>query len=288
MRSKRAHLQYQLFILPAFLLFTVFVIAPLVLCIFYSFTDYSVGKAVSFVGLKNFGAVIRDSMVRDSIGFTLVFAVVTTIVITILALVLAILFTKPCYTGKLQRAIFYFPSCISLMVAGYAWRNLLASDKSGLINQIIMRFGGKPIQWLSTPLGAQISVILVAIWIDLGWCATLFFTYIQSIDQDLYEVAILEGANAFQKAWYVTIPMIWPAVVVNLTLLLSQGLKVYEIPQSLTQGGPMKATYTITHAILVRGVTEWDFGTASATGVVIFLITTVLCILQMKLAEREV
>ena len=288
MKHRRTSIQYQLFTLPAVILFTVFVIAPLALCIFYSFTDFTIGKNISFVGIQNYLTVFRDNMVRSSIGFTLIFAAVTTVLITVLALILAIIFTKPCYTGKLHRAIFYFPSCISLMVAGYAWRNLLASDKSGLINRILLFFGGKPMQWLSTPLWAKVSVILVAVWIDLGWCATLFFAYIQSIDNDLYEVAILEGANAFQKAWYVTIPMIWPAVVVNLTLMLSQGLKVYEIPQSLTQGGPMKATYTITHAILVRGVTEWDFGIASATGVVIFIITTILCILQMKLAEREV
>ena len=114
----------------------------------------------------------------------------------------------------------------------------------------------------------------------------LFYAYIQAIDPALYEVARLEGANGFQKARYVTVPMIVPAIAVNLTVLLSQGLKVYEIPQSLTKGGPVTATYTMTHAILVRGVTEWKFGEASAIGVLVLIITAVLCLLQIKFMEK--
>lgn len=285
--SRSDKIIYRLFTLPAVLLFTVFVIAPLVLCVIYSFTDYTVGKAASFVGIKNYIEVFQDEIVLESIGFTLLFAGITTVVITVLALILAILFTRDSYTGKLQRALFYFPSCISLMVAGYAWRNLMASDASGLINRILSVFGLGPVGWLSDPLWAKVGVIIVAVWIDLGWCATLFYAYIQSIDASFYEVARLEGANAFQKARYVTIPMIWPSIVINLMLLLSQGLKVYEIPQSLTKGGPMTSTYTVTHAILVRGVTEWDFGVASATGVLVFLLTTVLCMIQMRLTEGK-
>ncbi len=285
--SRSDKIIYRLFTLPAVLLFTVFVIAPLILCVIYSFTDYTVGKAASFVGIKNYIEVFQDEIVLESIGFTLLFAGITTVVITVLALILAILFTRDSYTGKLQRALFYFPSCISLMVAGYAWRNLMASDTSGLINRILSVFGLGPVGWLSDPLWAKVGVIIVAVWIDLGWCATLFYAYIQSIDASFYEVARLEGANAFQKARYVTIPMIWPSIVINLMLLLSQGLKVYEIPQSLTKGGPMTSTYTVTHAILVRGVTEWDFGVASATGVLVFLLTTVLCMIQMRLTEGK-
>ncbi len=283
----RDKIQYQLFLIPAVVLFTVFVMVPLVMCFVYSFTNYTVGKPLEFVGLKNYIAALKDDLVVDSIGFTLLFAVVTTVGITVLALILAIAFTKNCYTGKLQRAVLYFPSCISLMVAGYAWRNLMASGGEGLINRIIMLFGGEAVGWLSSPFWAKMGIFIVALWIDLGWCATLFYAYIQSIDESLYEVALMEGANAFQKAWYVTIPLIWPSVMINLTLLLSQGLKVYEIPQALTTGGPMRTTYTMTHAILVRGITEWEFGIASATGVIIFLMTAVLCAIQLKLGEKK-
>lgn len=288
MKRKRSDkIIYQLFTLPAVLLFTVFVMAPLVLCVIYSFTDYTVGKEMTFVGLKNYFEVFKDDIVIGSIGYTLQFAVISTVGITVLALILAILFTKDSHTGKLQRAVFYFPSCISLMVAGYAWRNLMTSDPAGLINQVLAIFHFGPVKWLADPTWAKVGVMIVAIWIDLGWCAMLFYAYIQSVDASLYEVARLDGANAFQKAWYVTIPMIRPSIIVNLTLLLSQGLKVYEVPQALTKGGPMTSTYTITHAILVRGVTEWDFGIASATGVFVFILTTVLCILQLKLTEKK-
>lgn len=286
-RKRRDKIIYQLFTLPAVLLFTVFVMAPLALCIIYSFTDYTVGKKMTFVGLKNYFEVFKDDIVVGSISYTIQFAVISTISITVLALILAILFTKESHTGKLQRAMFYFPSCISLMVAGYAWRNLMTSDADGLVNRVLAIFHCGPIQWLSDPFWAKVAIMIVAIWIDLGWCAMLFYAYIQSVDESLYEVAKLDGANAFQKAWYITIPMIRPSIIVNLTLLLSQGLKVYEIPQALTKGGPMTSTYTVTHAILVRGVTEWDFGIASATGVFVFILTTVLCILQLKLTEKK-
>jgi raffinose/stachyose/melibiose transport system permease protein len=280
---------YEMFLLPSVLLFTVFIIIPLIMCVVYSFTDYSIysiGKTMNFTGASNYIKALQDEVVRGSIGFTLIFAGITTVLITVLALVLAILFSVRSYTGSFQRALFYFPSCISLMVSGYAWRLLFSSDVNGLINQVIEWLGGSPIAWLSNSMAARIAVILVAVWVDLGWCAVLFYSYIQSIDPSLDEVAMIEGANPFQKAWYITIPMIAPAITINLTVLLSQGLKVYEIPQALTKGGPVTATYTITHAILVRGVTEWKFGLASAIGVIILIMTAVLSLLQIKISER--
>ncbi|WP_077533642.1 carbohydrate ABC transporter permease [Massiliimalia massiliensis] len=282
----RNKISYQIFMLPAFLLFTVFTVVPLIMCLVYSFTNYSSHREMDFVGLENYIKAFQDELVRNSIGYTLVFTIVTTLGITALSLIVAILFARDSHTGGFQRAVFYFPSCISLMVAGYAWRSFFASDENGLINKIICFFGGNQVGWLSDSTAAQIAVIIVAIWFDLGWCAVLFYAYIQSIDPSLYEVAKLDGANGFQKAWYVTIPMIVPAIAVNLTVLLSQGLKVYEIPQSLTKGGPVTATYTMTHAILVRGVTEWKFGEASAIGVLVLIITAVLCLLQIKFTEK--
>lgn len=284
--SLKQKISYQIFMLPAVLFFTVFTVVPLLMCLVYSFTNYSANKQMDFVGIENYIKVFEDDLIRGSIGFTLAYTIITTVGITVLSLILAIVFARDSHTGALQRAIFYFPSCISLMVAGFAWKNFFSADANGLINKIIEAFGGSTISWLSNPFAAQIAVIIVALWFDLGWSAVLFYAYIQSIDPSLYEVAKLDGANAVQKACYVTVPMIMPAIAVNLTVLLSQGLKVYEIPQALTKGGPVTATYTMTHAILVRGVTEWKFGEASAVGVVVLIITAVLCLLQIKLTEK--
>lgn len=284
--AQRDSIAYMLFLLPALLVFSVFVIAPLIVCVGESFTDYTIGQPISFVGLSNYISAFKDSIFQAGMGFTLLYTFVTTVVITVLALILAIVFSKPCYTSGIQRVIFYFPSCISLMVAGYAWRYLLASDSEGLVNIILGLVGIDNVCWLSDPTAARFSVFMVAVWMDLGWCGVLFLGYIQSIPEDLYEVARLEGANQFQQAIHITIPMIMPSITINLTVLLAQGLKVYELPQSLTKAGPANATLTITHALLSRGVTEWRFGLASAFGVIILIMTSVLCFLQIRLTER--
>lgn len=284
--SHQEDVQYHLFLVPALAVFTLFVIVPLLLCIGQSFTNYSIAEPLRFVGLQNYLSAFRDPIFQDGFSFTLLYTFITTIVLTVLGLILAIVFSKPCHTSGLQRIIMYFPACISLMVAGFAWRYLLSSDAEGLINILLGKIGIEPVYWLSGMTEAKISVILVGIWIDLGWCGVLFLSYIQAIPEDMYEVAHLEGANQIQQAWYITIPMIMPAITINLTVLLAQGLKVYELPQALTRGGPMTETSTITHALLTRGVTEWQFGLASAFGVIILVLTAVLSYLQISLTER--
>ena len=279
--------KYLAFLLPAVVLYTTFTIVPLVMCIRNSFTDYSATSTGAFVGLENYIAAFRDPLIVQGFGFTVLYTAVTTLFITLFALALAIVFSRSFYTGGFVRAAFYFPSCVALMAIGYAWRYLLSSDSDGLVNMILNKVGFPSVLWLSDPTAARLAVIIVAIWIDLGWCATLFYAYIQSIPPELYEAARLDGATVFQQSRHITVPMIMPSIVINLTVLLAQGLRVYELPQALTKGGPATATNTITHALLTRGVTEWKFGRASAIGVIILVMTTVLCMIQMKLLERK-
>lgn len=278
--------QFYLFLLPAVAIFTLFVVVPLVMCMGQSFTNYTIGKPLQFVGFKNYLSAFRDPIFQDGFSYTILYTVVTTILLTLLGIVIAIVFSQKCYFSSLQRIVLYFPSCISLMVAGFVWRYLLSSDVDGLVNMLLGLLGLPSVNWLSGATEAKIATLIVGIWVDLGWCGVLFLSYIQAIPQDLYMVAHLEGATQFQQARYITIPLITPAITINLTVMLAQGLKVYELPQALTKGGPMTVTNTITHALLTRGVTEWQFGLASAFGIIIFLMTAVLSFLQIKLTER--
>jgi raffinose/stachyose/melibiose transport system permease protein len=130
------------------------------------------------------------------------------------------------------------------------------------------------------------SVILVGVWGAAGWHAVLYLAYLQSIPNELYEVATIDGASALKQFRHITLPLLTPGIVVSQFLLMTGGLKVFDLPYTLTNGGPGFATYTITQSIVTSGVGQGRYGLASALAVLFTLAVAVLSIGQLVLSRR--
>ncbi len=277
----------KLFLLPIAVVFVVLFLVPVARSAWWSLTDFNgLDNDYAFVGLSNYARVFSDTSMIAGFTFTLLYTLATTLVITCLAIPLALVLNRKFIGRNLVRAAFFFPAIPSIAVLGLVWGFILSPLGGGVINRILEGLGGSSLPWLSDPALARFSVILVGVWSAVGWHAILYLAYLQAIPAELGEVATIDGANAWQRFIHITLPLLIPAMTVSQLLLLTNGLKVYDLPITLTNGGPGFSTYTLTQSIIQRGIAESEFGQASALAVVFMLVIGVVVGLQLLIARR--
>ncbi|NMM94607.1 carbohydrate ABC transporter permease [Bifidobacterium oedipodis] len=273
------------FLLPIMVVFVVLTLVPLLSSIYYSLTDYNgFNPEYSIVGLKNYATIFTEAELLHSLGFTLLFAISTTILITVLALPLAVTLNKAFYGRSVARSLFFFLGVPAQAIIGLIWRQIFSPMKSGIINQVLDLFTIPPIPWTSDDHWAQFCVIFVGVWMGTGWHATLYLAYMQAIPADLYEQSLIDGANSRQQFFHITLPQLVPCVVVSTFLIMTGNLKIYDLPYTLTAGGPRNATMTITQAILLRGTGQSQYGVGSALAVVFTIVCLLLVTVQQLVA----
>lgn len=284
--NRRADLTSLCFLLPILAVFVGLCAVPMGETIYFSFTDFNgYSMDLNWVGTQNYKEAFSDPSLLQSLSFTIAYAVFVTVFVTFLAIPLAVMLNKRFFGSNFARSLFFFFSVPSLAIMGMVWKYIFSPLKSGAANSVLSWFGIKPLPWLADSNLAQICVIFVAVWAQIGWHATLYLAYLQSIPADLYEQATVDGANAFQQFTHITLPQLVPGIVISTFLLMSNGLKVYDLPFTLTKGGPGFATYTVTQSIIVRGIGQSDYGVGSALAVLFMLATAVMVFLQLGVSQ---
>ena len=268
-------IQYEIFLLPAFIAFTLFTIIPLVKTIMYSVTDFNgISHEYNFVGLKNFIGVFKDQMMRHSLFNTIFYTFCTMILINFLAIPLAVFLDRNTKLKSVERAVFFFPSIVSGLLLGYIWGYILSPMKTGALNTLLAVFGAGPIGF--------------AVWTSTGWYATIYLAYLQAIPNEYYEAAAIDGASRWQQFTKITFPLLAPGLTVNTLLLLTNGLKVYDLPYALTKGGPGYSNYTVTQVIIQRGLSEKQYGASTALATIFIIIVALIAGIQyMAMSKRE-
>ena len=290
-KKLKKELPFLAFIVPAFIVYTVLTMYPLIQTIWLSFTNwdgYSMCN-LSFVRLENFKAVLADKSMKSALLNTLFYSMVFPILTTIFAIPLSLALNSKMKSRNLQRAVFFFPSVPSAIILGYLWAYILAPTSSGLLNKFLGLFGINPVMWLSTPKTAMFSVIMVNLWSVLGWHACIYLAQLQSIPAEYYEAATVDGANAWQKFRYITFPMLASAMTVSVMLLLVNSMKIFDLPFALTNGGPGTSTTMISQIIIKTGFVEKSYGKATAMSAIFFVFIAVISIVQLNtMKKREV
>ncbi|KFI98697.1 carbohydrate ABC transporter permease [Bifidobacterium stellenboschense] len=270
------------FLAPILLVYVVIMLVPFAQSIVYSFTDYGGYDfaTAKFVGLDNYVQIFHDPTLLNGLGFTLMYTILTTVLITAIALPLAVVLNKKFFGRDFVRSVFFFLSVPSMVVLGLVWQYIFSPMKTGAVNMILDKLGFDTVPFLSQPGWAKFCVIFIAVWAQIGWHATLYLAYLQAVPADLYEQAQVDGASTWQQFTNITLPQMVPAMGVSVFMLLTGGLKVYDLPFALTSGGPGSSTYTVTQSIIVTGIGSGRYGIGSALGVVFFICCVVLVALQ--------
>lgn len=275
------------FTLPILAVFVVLYAIPVARSAYFSLTDYTgYTTDVSFVGLRNYQRIFRDPSLLTSLSFTLLFAVATTVLVTVTAIPLALVLNRAFVGRNFVRSVFFFPAVPSAAILGLVWGFILNPLGSGALNSLLAAVDLGPVPWLADSTLAKWSVIAVSLWSQCGWHAILYLAYLQSIPGEYYEVALIDGASRAQAFRYITLPLLAPAMTVSWLLLMTGGLKVYDLPFTLTGGGPGFATRTLTQSIIQSGIARGDYGTASALAVLFLLAVGAIVWGQLALSRR--
>jgi sn-glycerol 3-phosphate transport system permease protein len=277
-----------LFLLPSILLFGVFVFYPMFKTIYLSFflTDAK-GATTVFVGWENYKALFTDPIFMKSVKNTFLFVFYTVPPTVVISLALAVIANEKLKGIGFFRTIFSSTMGVSVAAASVFWLYLF-NPTMGFLNKILDLFGVEAIEWLTDPQWALISVSVTTIWMNIGFTFLILLGGLQSIDSSLYESADIEGSGYFYKLRRITVPMLSPTFFFVITVSIINAFQTFGQIDILTQGGPANGTNLIVYSIYREAFVNYQFGSASAQAVVLFILILLMTALQFKLGERKV
>jgi multiple sugar transport system permease protein len=267
------------------LLLSVLPLANLFLTSFYNVTWAGGHPTWTPVGLGNYGALASDELLRAGLLNTLIFAVFAVGGQMLFGFALALLCGRVTRGRVIYRTIFILPILIPGIVVGAIWKLLLNFD-FGLVNQLTGLVGLDPMNWLGAKQTALASVIFVDIWHWTPFCFLLFLAGLESLPQDVYEAAKIDGATIWQELAYVTLPMMWPTIIVTFAFRLILAFKVFDEVYLLTGGGPGTSTEVLSFTLYQRFFREDKTGYGSAMSTSIILLICVLLIFALTTRKR--
>ncbi len=300
-RSLKKHAWSYIFVLPMLLLFLGFTVYPLLASVRYTLYNWSgIGAPQDFVGLKHFASIAQDPFFWNAFKNTLTYAGVLVPTQLLLALILAIILNSRSLKLKaLFRGVFFSPLITSSAVVGMVIV-LLSISAGGSISEQLINLGliERPVDWLGNPQTAMWVIIAVGVWLGLGYPMIYFLAGLQTINQELYDAAKVDGAGPAALFWWITIPSIRRVGVVVLLLTTLHSLRVFDTVQTMTRGGPYFATdvvgtYIYRQAFISTGMgeTESNLGFASAAaffmGILVMFISIVQVVAVRYLSVRQ-
>ncbi len=286
-RFKRELIAYS-FILPNLLGFAAFTLVPMAFSLILAFMHWDGAKQIAWAGLENFAALLRDDTFRIALFNTLVYVGATVPLTMVASLGLALLLNQPLRGRSLFRTAFFFPYVASLVAVAVVW-NMIFHPSMGPVNQLLIWLGvDKPPRWSASVDWAMPTVIMASIWKGMGYYMVLYLAALQGIPAYLYEAAEIDGANAWQKFRFITLPMLTPTTFFVSIMLTIASFKVFDLILVMTGGGPGRATNVLVIHTYNMAFKEFRYGYSSAIAMVLFLIVLVITVVQFRMERKWV
>ncbi|MCM3634052.1 carbohydrate ABC transporter permease [Paenibacillus camelliae] len=274
---------------PALIIYFIFFAFPALIGFYYSFTDWRLDRdTIQFVGWDNFKAIFSDKVLILALKNTLIFAVVTVIGKNIFGLLLAIGLNMKLKTRNVLRAVYFSPSILSILVISIIFTPILRTE--GMINSLLGKLGLESLAqaWLTNPSIVVWTIAAVSIWQSVGFQMAIYLAGLQSISKEYYEAAKIDGASAWRSFTNITLPLLLPAININIMLTLIGGLKVFSEVYVLTGGGPGNASQVV-GTIILRAFGEGNWGLGTAVNTLLFISVSVIAVpLIMFMRRKEV
>ncbi len=272
--NQRRYLAAAILLAPVILLRLFTSLYPFIQTILLSFEEYNPAfPPREYVGLGNFEKLGGDIVFRSSIEFTLIFVFGSTIFQIIFGIMVASLLNAKFRLRNLARTINLIPWAIPMVVAAVGWRWLFDGNY-GMIPDLLGRIG-ITVNWLTDPAAARVAILIVSVWKSTPFVAVSILAGLQGVPEELYEAARVDGANAWQSFWNITIPLIMPLTVTIAMFMLVWQLAVFDLPYAMTSGGPGFATSVLAY-LVQQQVATLNYGYASAISVVMFFVVGII------------
>lgn len=284
-QKRREGAFYLAILMPALLLLIVFFAIPVVQSLILSFTDsYGMKSSYNWIGFSNYVEALTDNSFRGTISTTFTYTLVAVLGSNLLALALALMLDNPLRGRNLLRAVFFIPNIMSLLVVGYVWRFVY----TGALPDLLQSLGLQTVAVLGKPKTVIYALAAVGIWNCAGYYMVIYLSALQGISEDLLEAARIDGANAFHVLRDIKLPLLAPTIITCLILSVAAHMKTFEIPYTMTSGGPAGASMTMVLKIYNTAFNANRTGYATAQSTILFvLIAAISFILNGMMRKKE-
>lgn len=276
------------FVVPALVLYGFVVVWPSLQGAAFALTDWDgLSPTQEFIGLDNFRDLAADTVARGAVRQTVILAVAVTIVQNGFGLLLALGVHSQIRSRHILRVLLFAPAVITPVITAFLWRHLLAP--TGAINSILDAVGLATLKrdWLGDPDFALWAVVGVVVWQFGGLSMVIFLAGLQSIPQEVYEAAAIDGAGPLSRFWHIVRPMLAPAITINLVLSIIGGLKLFDQVWVMTGGGPGRSTETLSTLLYKEAFQFGAFGYSIALAIVLTVFVAVFASIQYIFLRRQ-
>ena len=270
---------------PYVLFLLVFAAYPIVFALVLVFTQWDLVTSPSFAGLDNVRLLASDTRFWRAVGNTFVFLAIHLPLQIATALALALALNRPLAFRSFWRAAFFLPVVISGAVVAILWSNLYATDV-GLINRLLVRIGLSPVPWLTDPVTAMPAIAAMVTWKNVGFYVIIYLAGLQYIPRSCQEAIEIEGATAWQRFRYLTLPILLPQTILVVTLSTINGFQLFIEPYVMTGGGPLRRTYSIVLYLYTNAFSYQKMGYAATIGVALAIIIGAVVYVQRRVIGR--
>ncbi len=277
-----------LFLLPALVLFLLFVIFPIFSSIYYSFFSWKgFGPAVDYVGLDNYKNILDDKVFMIAVRNGLLLIALSLLVQLPLSMMLAILVGRDLPGRVFFRAIFFLPYVLSEVIAALMWLFILNPDPNrGFVNAMIVFFGGDAQPWLGSTNLVLLAIFAALTWKYFGYHMLLFMTGLQNIPKEIEEAGRVDGANAFQNFFFITLPLLASTIRTSVYISVLGSLQQFIMVWIMTKGGPVNASETLATYMYRFGFVRFQLGYGSAVAIYMFLFCLIFSLIYLHLTRK--
>ena len=281
---RRETISAYFFLIPSLIFFVTFVVVPMFICVFYSFTEYGLGGVKGFAGLENYVKLFQDPIFHKGFMNTVLIVVVAVPTVTAFSLwVSSAIYKMHAIPRSFFRCVFYLPVVTGSVAITVVWKWIL-DPYNGILNQVA---GTSGFDWLGNQHTALWFIILILFTTSIGQPIVLYVAALGNVDQSLVEAAQVDGATKLQVFWKIKWPQIMPTTLYILVITTINSFQCFALIQLLTSGGPNHSTDTIMYYIYYTAFKLYRYGYGNAMGVVLAVIIAILSAVQFKLGNQD-
>ena len=274
------------FLAPNLIGFLIFTLVPFVYSFYISFFNWDAITEMKFVGLNNYVKLFHDSGFMISLKNTLYYTFVNVPMVMVCGMILALCVHKLPRGKSVFRTVYFMPNLVTVVSIAIVWQALYHPTYSPFSMMLRSMGVSNPPKWVSDVRWAMPCIIIMSTWINAGYYMVIYLAALNNVPVVLYEAASVDGANAWQKFWKITLPELSPTIFFATIIAVINSFKVFDQVALLTQGGPGRATNVLVYYIYQQGFTYYRFGTASAAAYVLFFLILIVTIIQFRGQKR--
>ena len=269
------------FLFPWLIGFSLFLFGPIIASFYLSFTEYDILRKPIWLGLDNYRLLSHDTVFWKSLSVTFIYAMITLPLSVILGVSIAVILNQKITGITFYRTCYYLPSIVPLVASSIVWLWIFRGDEGGLINNFLNKININGPLWFSDPTWALVALIIMSLW-SLGNSVLIYLAGLQDIPQTVYEAADIDGANYWQKLFFVTVPMLMPTIFFNLIIGIISVFQYFVPAYVMTSGGPQYSTTFYSLYAYQNAFEDFRFGYASAMAWILFVIVVFFTMLAFR------